>query len=219
MIALLDTSEDLEVCAIELGCAVEQLFSPLTRFSDKNPEGMKAADNGGFKGLDIPAFEALLAREYHQREMFRFVAVPDIVGSARRTLELFEYWYPRLCDWPLAFVAQDGQEHLPIPWDRVDAVFIGGSTEWKMSKHAADIIKTANAMEKHVHVGRVNRPERWQHFEDLGVDSVDGTGIARYSHMRIAIRDRKVSPQHELFDSEQTPPPEAEGLLEVVNVV
>jgi hypothetical protein len=55
MIALLDTSEDLDVCAGELGCATEQLFSPLTRFSDRYPERKKAADNGGFKGLNIPA--------------------------------------------------------------------------------------------------------------------------------------------------------------------
>lgn len=219
MIALLDTSEDLEVCAAELGYAVEQLFSPLTRFADKNPEGMKAMDNGGFAGLNIDAFNALLDRESHQRDMFRFVAVPDIVASARRTLELFDYWYSRLCDWPLALVAQDGQEDLPIPWDLIQAIFIGGSTRWKMSKHAADIIKTAGAMEKHIHVGRVNDPIRWQYFEDLGVDSVDGTGIARYSHMRIAIRDRKLSKQDGLFTQEQFASTTAEGLDEVFDLV
>lgn len=202
MIALLDTSENLATCSLELGCPVEQLFSPLTRFKDRNPTAKKAADNGGFKGLNIPAYLALLEREEHQIENFRFVTCPDIVASARRTLELFDYWYPRLCSWPIALVAQDGQEHLPIPWNLIDAVFIGGSTEWKMSKHAADIVKTGKAMEKWVHIGRVNDPIRWQYFEDLGADSVDGTGIARYSHMRIAIRDRKVSPQEALFGSD-----------------
>lgn len=219
MIGLLDTSEDLDVCAVELGCAVEQLFSPLTRFRDRYPDRKKSADNGGFKGLDIKAFLALLEREEHQIPMFRFVAVPDIVASARRTLELFEYWYPRLCNWPLAFVAQDGQEDLPIPWDLIQAVFIGGSTQWKMSKHAADIVRTAKAMEKWVHIGRVNDPVRWQHFEDLGADSVDGTGIAQYSHMRIAIRDRKESKQNGLFTPQQLASAEAEGLQEVLDVV
>jgi hypothetical protein len=202
MIALLDTSEDLAVCAEELGCPCEQLLSPLTRFKDRHPDKMKAADNGGFKGLDIDAYLALLDRERHQIENFRFVTVPDIVASARRTLELFDYWCPQLGQWPLALVAQDGQENLPIPWDLLSAVFIGGSTTWKMSKHAADIVRSGKAMRKWVHVGRVNDPLRWAHFEALGADSVDGTGIARYSHMRIAIRDRKVSAQVPMFTDE-----------------
>ncbi len=200
MMALLDTSQDLDVCATELGCATEQLFSPLTRFRDRYPERKKAADNGGFKGLDIKAYMALLKREEHQREKFRFITVPDIVASARRTLELFDYWHSRLEGWPLALVAQDGQENLPIPWAQIDAVFIGGTTEFKMSQSAIDIIRTAQAMQKWTHVGRVNDPVRWEHFAQVNVDSVDGTGIARYSHMRIAIRDRNKSAQLTLLD-------------------
>ena len=218
VIALLDTSEDLKTCSFELGCSVEQLFSPLTRFIDRHPNQMKAADNGGFGGLNIPAYLALLQREEHQQKRFRFVTVPDIVASARRTLELFDYWYERLCGWKLALVAQDGQEDLPMPWDLIDAVFIGGTTQFKMSKAAIDIIRTAQAMDKWTHVGRVNHPARWQHFEDLKVDSVDGTGIARYSHMRIAIRDRKVNKQHGLFTPEQVASSETAGLEEVVGV-
>lgn len=202
MIALLDTSEKLEVCAEEIGGPVEQLFSPLTRFKDQNPDAMKAGDNSGFSGLNIPAYLALLERERHQSEMFRFVTVPDIVASARRTLELFDYWFPRLEGWRLALVAQDGQEDLPIPWEYIDAIFIGGSTGFKMSKSAIDIIRTAQAMEKWVHVGRVNDPQRWNHFEALNVDSVDGTGLARYSHMRLAIKNREHSPQMALLTEE-----------------
>jgi hypothetical protein len=199
VIALLDTSEKLETCAEELGGEVEQLFSPLTRFKDQNPDAMKAADNGGFKGLDIPAYLALLEREVHQQEMFHFITVPDIVANARRTLELFDYWFDRLEGWPLALVAQDGQENLPIPWEFISAIFIGGTTEFKMSKATVDIIRTAQAMEKWVHVGRVNDPQRWLHFEALNVDSVDGTGLSRYSHMRLAIKNRHDSGQSQLF--------------------
>ena len=77
-----------------------------------------------------------------------------------------------------------------MPWDAVDAVFIGGSTNWKCSIAAVQIIQAAQLLGKHVHVGRVNGPERWEHFDKLGVDSADGTGIARYSHMREAIANR-----------------------------
>jgi hypothetical protein len=39
-------------------------------------------------------------------------------------------------------------------------------------------------MGKYVHVGRVNTPGRFRYFEDLEVDSIDGTGLSRYTHMR-----------------------------------
>ena len=55
------------------------------------------------------------------------------------------------------------------------------STKWNSA---------AQALGKWVHVGRVNHAERWQHFEELGVDSVDGTGLSRYSRMRFGVADR-----------------------------
>lgn len=184
MIALLDTSEDLDVCENELGCPVEQLLTPLTRFTPQRPEAKFAIDNGAFSKFDPKQFESLLAREYPRRHLCRFVAVPDVVGSARRTIEVFDHWYERISQWPLAMVAQDGQENLPIPWKYLEAIFIGGTTKWKLSQHATDIIKAAKAMGKWVHVGRVNEPCRFENFEKQGADSFDGTGLARYTHMR-----------------------------------
>ena len=191
MIALLDTSEDLAVCASELQCDVGQLLTPLTRFRLQRPGLDWAMDNGAFCRFDEKAFLSLLQREEAHKATCRFVAAPDVVGAAQRTLEIFDKWKGRLAAWPIAFVCQDGQEALPIPWDEIAAVFIGGTTSWKLSNHAAAIIKTAKVyMGKWVHVGRVNDPSRFSHFEDLGVDSIDGSGIARYSHMRTAIANR-----------------------------
>lgn len=190
MIALLDNGQDLGTCEDELGSPVGQLLTPLTRYRLRDPERPWAIDNGGFKGLDIPAFEALLARESHHKDKCLFVAAPDIVGSAQRTLELFERYLPMLEGWPVALVCQDGQEHLPIPWDDIAAVFIGGSTLWKCSPHVEQIILTAQLLGKHVHAGRVNGPQRWLWFERLGVNTGDGTGISRYSHMRRSIARR-----------------------------
>ena len=116
-------------------------------------------------------------------------------ASARRTLEVFDEWKQRLADWPLALVCQDGQEHLPIPWKAIAAVFIGGSTEWKMGPHAMTCIKAAKAIGKWVHVGRVNTPGRFEYFEKLGADSLDGTGLSRYSHMREAVHRENTAPQ------------------------
>lgn len=195
MIALLDTSHDLKEAEQELGCPVEQLFTPLTRFKPQDETGRFAIDNGAFSRFDANAFESLLAREYHRKDLCRFVAVPDVVGSARRTLEVFDNWYDKLCMWPLALVAQDGQEDLEIPWKLIDAVFIGGTTKWKLSTQAAAIVKAANAMGTWVHVGRINTPGRFEYFEKLGADSMDGTGLSRYSWMREAIYEKRTRPR------------------------
>lgn len=190
MIALLDNGQDLETCAADLGNAVGQLLTPLTRYSLRNPEMPWAVDNGAFAGFEEKAFLSLLKREEARRATCIFVTAPDVVGSARRTLEVFERWKARLLGWPLALACQDGQQDLPIPWDDIAAVFIGGSTNWKLSDHAAQCIKAAKALGKWAHVGRVNDPARFEHFEKLGADSIDGTGISRYTHMREAIAKR-----------------------------
>ena len=194
MIALLDTSQDFDQCEKEIGVSVEQLFTPLTQYLPQRPEGKFAIDNGAFSKFDPRSFLSLLKRESPRKGLCRFVAVPDVVGSARRTIEVFEHWSASLQEWPIAFVAQDGIEDLPIPWDRIAALFIGGSTDWKMGERAAQCIKASKALGKWCHVGRVNTPGRFEYFEKLGADSIDGTGISRYSWMREAIYKEYVEP-------------------------
>ena len=198
MIVLLDTGQDLTVCAQELGCDVGQLLTPLTRYTLREPELDWAIDNGAFSSFNEKAFLSLLKREEHHKANCLFVTVPDVVGSALRTLELFERWKGRLSAWPIALACQDGQEHLPIPWDEIAAVFIGGSTNWKVGVHAAHCVKAAKALGKWSHIGRVNDPARFDYFEKLGADSIDGSGLARYSHMREAISKR--DNQEKLFN-------------------
>lgn len=201
MIAMLDTSENLDVCQKEIGCPVEQLFTPLTCFRNQFPERHFGVDNGCIQRFKENAFLALLEREKPRRHLCRFVCCPDVVvpvekgkgfeGSAIRTLEVFERYRQRLCGWPVALVVQDGQEHLPIPWEEISAVFIGGSTKWKVSPAATAIVKAAKILGKWVHVGRINTPGRFEQFEALGADSMDGSGLARFSHMRKKIYDAR----------------------------
>jgi hypothetical protein len=195
----LDTGQDLGACEAELGCEVGQLLTPLTRYRLRDPGKPWAIDNGAFAKFDARAFLSLLAREEHHRAACKFVTVPDVVGAARRTLEVFDHWRPKLAGWPLALACQDGQESLPIPWGNIAAVFIGGSTNWKCGPHATHVIKAAQAMGIWTHVGRVNDPGRFAHFDGLGVDSIDGTGLARYSHMREAIGYRALASQEALL--------------------
>jgi hypothetical protein len=196
MIALLDTSEDLTVAEQEIGCKVEQLLTPLTRFRRQQSNAHFAIDNGAFSGFRTDEFLALLEREKQSKHLCRFVCAPDVVGSARRTLEVFEHWKHRaeLAGWKLALVAQDGQEDLTIPWKQIDAIFIGGTDKFKLGIHAANIIRAGKAIGKWVHAGRVNTPARFEYFEKLGADSIDGSGLARFSWMRERIHAMAIQP-------------------------
>lgn len=111
----------------------------------------------------------------------KFATAPDIVGDAVATLRKAEIWLPRLRSFgvPAALVAQDGLEDMAIPWSEFDALFIGGSTEWKLSQAAIGLIHEARRKGKWVHVGRVNGRTRISHFWHVGcVDSFDGSGVA-----------------------------------------
>lgn len=206
MIVMMDTPQPLDVCAQELGATVEQLFSPQTYRLPQYPERRFCIDNGAFGNFDGPLFLRLVKRHLPQRDLCRFVAVPDMVADAQRTAELFDFWAPRIAEigaelpgqWPLAYVAQDGQAQVRIPWDRCSALFLGGTDDWKMSKEAARCLKAAKMMGKWVHVGRVNTPGRFEYFEEQRTDSCDGNGLAQYTHMRKAIWDAYNQPKLDL---------------------
>lgn len=172
-----------------------QLLTPLTGYSRWAKRF--AIDNGAFVKYRAEKFRALLERERPAMDKCLWVAVPDVVGSARRTREIWKYRHSMVPEgWPLAYVCQDGAENNSIPWDECEAVFIGGTTHWKMSPEAAAIIKAATILKKWKHVGRINTPKRWNHFEKLGVDTCDGSGFARFDWMleRLVSRD-----DHPLF--------------------
>lgn len=134
------------------------------------PAGMPwAADNQAFtQGFDEDVFFPWLAGLEQYRPTCLFVTCPDFIGDARKTLELFARYQPRFFGWPLAFVAQDGQEYLDFPpSDLWQCLFVGGSTVWKMSAGAIECIKRAQALGKRIHIGRVNWFRRYQHFASL----------------------------------------------------
>lgn len=177
-----------------------QLLTPLTAYS--NAGGTFAIDNGAFSGFDAEKFERLLNREEPNKDRCLFVTVPDVVGNARRTLEVFKWRHRFAPHWPVALVVQDGQEDLEIPWDELDAIFIGGRDPWKDSQASLDIVKTAKTLGVHVHVGRINTYKRFRLFHDAGADTCDGSGIAMYDHMLEAIvREMTGKPAPTLFDT------------------
>lgn len=158
-----------------------QLRTPLTNYARANGT-VYGVDNGCFVGLDKAAWLRLVAKAFaDESDLPMFVTLPDIVGDAPRTVELFHEFkahVPRR----RAIVLQDGLSNARIPWSEIDAVFIGGSDEFKYSREAMNAAKAAKMLDCHVHVGRVNTAARVRNWLGLA-DTIDGSGISRYDHM------------------------------------
>jgi hypothetical protein len=140
-------------------------------------------DNNAF-GDNYPGDEAFLAW-VRQRVDFAdrcaFISAPDVVGDAAATWERSAPMLPRIRDlgFPVAFVAQDGLEYLGgIPWGSFDALFIGGTTEWKLGAVVRGLVVEAKEEGKWVHMGRVNSWQRLRYAHQIGCDSADGTFLA-----------------------------------------
>jgi hypothetical protein len=104
-----------------------------------------------------------------------FAVLPDVVGDHKSTMYLFQkYFYPvTSMGYNAAFVCQDGCVPQEIPY--CHAIFIGGSTAWKLSTSAGDCISEGRKRGIPVHIGRVNSAKRYAHFLLQGATSFDGT--------------------------------------------
>jgi len=101
------------------------------------------------------------------RERCLFVTVPDVVGDAAATIDAYWRWNQHFTGWPLAFAAQDGQERLTFPGDDWRVLFVGGTTEWKLSRACEGVIRDAQRLGKRIHIGRVNYWKRYAHFRRM----------------------------------------------------
>jgi hypothetical protein len=105
-----------------------------------------------------------------------------------------------------AYVAQNGQERLPVPWHDFSVLFLGGSVEcapcpyvrpvtdfeqawcpscgwplaeWKLGPAARELTAEARARGKWVHMGRANSRQRMRYAVEIGCDSADGTYLTK----------------------------------------
>lgn len=111
-----------------------------------------------------------------------FATAPDVPGDSQATLELSLPMLPRIREvgLPAAFIAQDGCESLPVPWNDFDCLFVAGSvkTKWKTSEAAYELVREAKQRGKWVHMGRCNSARRLIASHMAGYDSADGTFLA-----------------------------------------
>lgn len=163
-----------------------------------------------------------------------FAVAPDVVGDAPATLARSERFLPLIrhyTSFPAALVGQNGLEHLPVPWDDFDVLFLGGSaecapcryvrplgdlgrrdcpscgrelSEWKLGQSARDLTAQARALGKRVHMGRVNSLRRLKYAEAIGCDSADGTCVAVAPDKNLPVVlgwDRAVNRQATLWEA------------------
>lgn len=135
------------------------------------------ADNGCYtSNWDADKWWDFLVRYQHRGDCL-FATAPDVVGDAEATRERSLPWLPKIRElgYGAAYVAQDGQDDVPLPWEEFDTLFIGGSTEFKLSDGTRVMVAEAVERGKHVHMGRVNSRRRLLLAHSWGCHSVDGT--------------------------------------------
>jgi hypothetical protein len=179
----------------DIGLMVTPLKASYIDCTDPYP--VVGIDNGVFSKttpFNPDAFRRLLrevARRPEVRRKVRFTVAPDVVGDALATLKRAKEWLPEIRDMglPVAFAAQDGLDDLQdrIPWDQLDVLFIGGSTEWKIGQFTDErryyrwinLFREARQRGKPVHIGRVNSAKRLEiaHY-GMSCTTVDGTYLA-----------------------------------------
>lgn len=144
--------------------------------------GLKwAMDNDCFTGFNEQAFINTLKR-IQGKQGCLFVNAPDVVGNAELTLKQFEYWQPiiKSYDLPVSLVAQDGLDKCDVHWTKFGALFIGGTTEFKLGAYVRELVKEARLRGKFVHMGRVNSKKRINYARLIGCNSVDGSGFSMF---------------------------------------
>jgi hypothetical protein len=162
----------------------------LTPAAANNPPALGvtwACDNSAFSGFDDDSYRRMLTK-IKGRPDCKWVTAPDVVADHEATLKLWRAWLPRILEHgqTAAFVAQDGCTVESLPWGQgMAAVFIGGTTRWKLGAEAARIVHEANRRGLWTHMGRVNTVRRLMYAQTIGVTSVDGTSFSRYSETYI----------------------------------
>jgi hypothetical protein len=157
----------------------------LTPFSQRNAKNSPhkwvwAADNGCFaEKWDEKVWLSWLQSHETPSEAL-FATVPDVVADHDLTVARWGDYHATVSSlgYKPAFVLQDGAVMETIPWETMGCLFIGGSTDFKLSDTARMFCAEAKARRIWVHMGRVNSFKRMVMAKQWGVDSVDGTYLA-----------------------------------------
>jgi len=152
----------------------ERVGSLVTPLNGAIPGDVYGADNGAYTGFDPDRYRAMLER-LRSYPGCRFVAVPDVVGDAAATDALWWEWSGEVAKHlPAAYVSQDGATVIPR---YASALFIGGTTEWKLSDASRSLVQEAHRRHLWIHMGRVNSHQRLRTAQSWGCHSIDGSSL------------------------------------------
>jgi hypothetical protein len=138
-----------------------------------------AADNDAYSNWNEDRYRRMLDA-ISRLDGCLFVTAPDVVSDWQATHALFETWQPQLAELglPAGYVIQDGQPAERMPWERMRALFVGGSDEFKMGPVARALVAEASRQGLWTHMGRVNGHRRLRYAKAIGCDSFDGTSLS-----------------------------------------
>ena len=140
-----------------------------------------ALDNDAFSAFtsgdqwSVEAWREMISTVRINRQKPLWALVPDVVSDREKTLRNWEIYHGEVesAGWCTAFAVQDGMTTSDVP-KNADVVFVGGSDSFKWGT-----VRTWASKFQRVHVGRVNNIEKVWLCQDLGIESVDGTGWFR----------------------------------------
>lgn len=163
----------------ELGFGL--IVSPVTERMAADWDGPVVLDNGAWtayqsgKPFDFVAFESFARRWAGKAQ---WIVAPDVVGDWPATVELFLAWAPvlRAMGHAVCIAAQDGATAAQVAQLGVDAVALGGSTDWKRNQIRNPQWKAIRLR----HVLRVNTRERLRSAMEADWQSCDGSGATRF---------------------------------------
>jgi hypothetical protein len=172
------------------GINIHQFKTPLTGY--KSGTLPFILDNGAYSGYPVDKFSNYF-KKYIDDPMCQFIVIPDVPFNHFSTLSLFDSLIRsyRIPVSKTAFVAQNGSSITNIPWEHFQCLFIGGDDYFKDNK-ALIIARHALSLNKWVHVGRLNSPNRltlWFNY----CHSFDGSGISRFDEMLFSLIDSYVN--------------------------
>lgn len=138
-------------------------------------------DNGAFiawrdkKPWDVEAWRKMLRWVKMTGLSPLWAAVPDVVANREATLANWDIYSPEInrLGWCSAFCVQDGMTPDDVPGD-ADVVFVGGTDGWKFPN-----LPMWTESFGRVHCARVTSQEMLEACDQLGCESVDGTGWFR----------------------------------------
>lgn len=163
-----------------LNAGIGALLTPYSQRNTPNDHWTWAADNACFnnKWEHHKWFTWLESKQNPDTALF--ATIPDVVANHHETLKRWEQHWKSVADmgYKTAFVIQDGATLDTIPIEQMDALFIGGTTEYKLSTEAQHIVEYCKTKGKWIHMGRVNSRRRIELAHNWGCDSVDGTYLA-----------------------------------------